>query len=241
MRSKPLDHGFLTIACLFGLLAAPAGLASTSQWQSLAEVSAIAEAHARAKLGRGNIEVETAVKTLDSRLKLARCNQPLSAFTPPNTELRQNVVIGVRCRGTTPWQVYVPVKITARRSVLVTVRPLSRGAVLTPADVRVETRAVTTLRSAYLTDPTQLSGKVLKRSIPEGRVMSVDLLNEADIVKRGERVTLLVEQSGFVVQMAGTALSNGAINERVRVENASSKRTVEGVVRAPQLVEVLSY
>ncbi|MEM8769531.1 MAG: flagellar basal body P-ring formation chaperone FlgA [Pseudomonadota bacterium] len=231
----------MTIACALGLLAAPFGIASTSQWQSLAEVSAIAEAHARAKLGRGDIQVETAVKALDSRLKLARCNQPLSAFTPPNTELRQNVIIGVRCRGTKPWKVYVPVRVTARRSVLVAVRPLGRGAVLGPADVRVEARDITSLRATYLTDPAQVSGKVLKRSIPEGRVMSVDLLNEADIVKRGERVTLLVEQSGFVVQMAGTALSSGAINERVRVENASSKRTVEGVVRAPQLVEVLSY
>ena len=135
----------------------------------------------------------------------------------------------------------MPVKLTARRQVLVTDRPLSRGASLSAADVRLENRDITTAHGAYLTDVAQLKGKILKRTVPEGRLVTADLLNEEDIVKRGQRVTLMVEQSGFMVQMAGTALSDGTINERIRVTNNSSQRTVEGIVRSPQLVEVISY
>jgi flagella basal body P-ring formation protein FlgA len=248
MKVLPAHHGFLTSAAAL-VLSAPALLllasgpanAESGRWQSTASIAAIAESHARAKLSRPDLQIEATVNALDSRLKLARCDQPMQAFTPPNTEIRQNLVIGVRCRGSSPWKVYVPVRLSAKRQVLVTSRPLNRGATLSKQDVRLEVRDITTTRGAYLTDVTQLGGKVLKRTVPEGRLVTADLLNEEDIIKRGQRVTLLVEQAGFMVQMAGTALSDGTINERIRVENASSQRTVEGIVRSPQLVEVITY
>jgi flagella basal body P-ring formation protein FlgA len=245
VRKTLSDHGFLTLTrvlavCLAAAVAVPVP-AATARWQSTASIAAKAEAHARASLSHADLAVEATVASLDSRLKLARCDQPLQAFTPPNTELKKNLVIGIRCRGSSPWKVYVPVKLTAKRQVLVTSRPLSRGATLSSADVRLEERDVTVARGAYLTDVAQLNGKILKRTVPEGRLVTADMLNEEDIIKRGQRVTLLVEQSGFMVQMAGTALSDGTINERIRVENNSSQRTVEGIVRSPQLVEVISY
>lgn len=246
MLQKTLPvHGFLTLALVAvacaSALPANSAQAETGRWQSIESIATKAQAHARASLSHPDLKVEATVASLDSRLKLARCDQPLQAFTPPNTELKKNLVIGVSCRGSSPWKVYVPVKLTARRQVLVTSRPLSRGATLSAADVRLEEKDITVARGAYLTDVTQLDGKILRRTVPEGRLVTADLLNEEDIIKRGQRVTLLVERSGFMVQMAGTALSNGTINERIRVENNSSQRTVEGIVRSPQLVEVISY
>ncbi len=244
LRNTLPVHGFLTLAaamvCASALLVSPTW-ADADRWQTTSSIAAKAEAHARASLSHPDLTVEATVTALDSRLKLARCDQPLSAFTPPNTELKKNLVIGVRCRGSRPWKVYVPVKLSARRQVLVTSRPLSRGATLSAADVRIEEKDVTMARGAYLTDVAQLNGKILKRTVPEGRLVTADLLNDQDIIKRGQRVTLMVEQSGFMVQMAGTALSDGTINERIRVENTSSQRTVEGIVRSPQMVEVISY
>lgn len=232
------SHGFLTVAlvtCLAGQHA------RAGEWQSLASIAATAEAFARASLGNEAIRVESQVKALDSRLKLARCDQPLQGFSPGATGLRQNVVVGVRCRGSRPWQVFVPVRLAAIRTVLVSSRPLSRGAMLTARDVRAEQRDVATLRTAYLTDVTQLVGKVLRRPLPEGRVLTIDALNDQEVIRRGQRVTLMVTQDGFRVQVAGTALMDGAVNERIRVENESSKRTVEGIVRSAKLVEVTAY
>lgn len=246
MRKTFFEHGFLTFRSLLALsalltLSTNPAFGEHGPWQTLASIAAAAEAHARSSLGTSGLKVETTVKSLDSRLKLARCDQPLQAFTSPNTEIRQNLVIGVRCRGSQPWKVYIPVRLSAQRQILVASRPLSRGTTLSAADVRLEEKDITTTRGAYLTEAAQLTGKVLKRTVPEGRVLTVDLLNEAEVIKRGQRVTLRVEQAGFVVHMAGTALSNGTINERIRVENASSRRTVEGIVRSPEVVEVVTY
>lgn len=239
--SRTRDHGKLTVTiCLVFLLSGWLPAATAGQWESLEGIARTAEAHARAGVGGGR--VETTVASLDGRLKLARCDRPIEAFTPGNGNgARQNTVVGVRCRGSRPWQVFVPVRLAIYREVLITARPLARGAVIGTADVLRAERDVATLHSAYLTDEVQLDGKVLKRSVAEGRMLTADLLNEQDIVRRGQRVTLLVTEDGFTVRMAGMALEDAAINERVRVENVSSRRPVEGIVRSPQLVEVIAY
>ncbi len=240
MNIRTFSHGILTPAGLALTLLAPL-CSAAGQWQTIQSISAAAEAHVRSSLAASGLQVESRVRSLDPRLKLARCDQPLQAFTPRAAELKQNVVVGVRCRGSTPWKVYVPVKLTAYREVLVARRPLNRGATLSSRDVRREKRDITIARGAYLTDLAQLEGKVLRRSVPEGRMMTMELLDEEELIKRGQQVTLMVAHNGFTVRMAGTALTDGAVNQRIRVENTSSKRTVEGIVRSRQVVEVIAY
>jgi flagella basal body P-ring formation protein FlgA len=38
--------------------------------------------------------------------------------------------------------------------------------------------------------------------------------------------------------MAGKAMADGALNQRIKVENSVSRRIVEGLVRSAELVEV---
>jgi len=42
------------------------------------------------------------------------------------------------------------------------------------------------------------------------------------------------------VRTAGKALNDGLINQRVRVQNMSSGKIVEGVARSEQVVEIIS-
>jgi flagella basal body P-ring formation protein FlgA len=41
------------------------------------------------------------------------------------------------------------------------------------------------------------------------------------------------------VSMQGRALSDGLINQRVKVENLSSGKVVEGIARSQQVVEII--
>jgi flagella basal body P-ring formation protein FlgA len=52
-------------------------------------------------------------------------------------------------------------------------------------------------------------------------------------------VTLLADAGGISVRMAGRALSDGLINQRIKVENLSSGKIVEGIARSPQVVEIV--
>jgi flagella basal body P-ring formation protein FlgA len=50
---------------------------------------------------------------------------------------------------------------------------------------------------------------------------------------------LLADVGGMSVRMTGRALSDGLMNQRVRVQNLSSGKIVEGIARSEQTVEII--
>lgn len=110
---------------------------------------------------------------------------------------------------------------------------------MTAEDVRIAQRDVAGLRAPYIRSVEQLADTIVKRNIDEGTLVTIDLLNAEKLIKRGQSVTLSIARGGLNVRMSGTALSDGAVNQRIRVQNHSSKRIVEGIVRSRQLVEVI--
>ena len=58
------------------------------------------------------------------------------------------------------------------------------------------------------------------------------------LVRRGQRVTVLAQGRGIQVRTNGKALGDAAKGERVRVENTTSRRVVEGVAIADGVVRV---
>ena len=61
----------------------------------------------------------------------------------------------------------------------------------------------------------------------------------AKAVQRGQSVTLVADAGGMSVRMAGRALADGLINQRVKVQNLSSGKIVEGIARSEQTVEII--
>lgn len=58
------------------------------------------------------------------------------------------------------------------------------------------------------------------------------------LVKRGEPVTLVVEDGPLRITAPARALSSGAMGELVRVVTQTNSRTLHGVVDAPGRVRV---
>ena len=53
-----------------------------------------------------------------------------------------------------------------------------------------------------------------------------------DHLRRGDNVALVSRRGGVEVRVAGKALADAGENERVTVENLSSRRVVQGIVGA---------
>ena len=106
-------------------------------------------------------------------------------------------------------------------------------------DLVVAERDIATMISGYFSDPQALEGMRLKQPLLAGRVITPAMLAVDEIVRRGQTVTLVAESASVNIRMAGKALMDGALNQRIRVENLNSGRVVEGVVRSPEHVEVL--
>lgn len=175
---------------------------------------------------------------LDPRLRLAACEGPLEAFTPPGQRTMGATTVGVRCSTPVSWTVYVQATVALIRPVLVARRPLPRGTVLTGADVEVIEQDVARLTLGYLVDLKDVDGMLLRRSVTAGTVLHPGLVQHPVSIRRGERVTILGQTAGIEVRMEGQALADGAKGEVIRVRNLSSGRDIEAIIVAPGLVQV---
>jgi len=127
------------------------------------------------------------------------------------------------------------------RPVLVARQALPRGHLLAKSDLVLEERDVSRLAGGFVTNTDSVTGQRLKRQLVSGSVLSPAMLETQVVVKRGQSVTLVVKNDKLNIRMAGTALMDGAIDQRIRVENTVSRRIVEGFVRSPEYVEVLVH
>jgi len=212
-----------------------------SEWQTNEEIAKVAENYAKFRFGKGDERVAPVAGHLDPRLRLPRCSQPLEPFVRPGTQVTSRTVIGVRCTGSRPWKVYVPVNVVVTQAVLVAKRTLPSGYAVTADDVTLESHDVSRLNGGYLSSIEALSGQRLKHQVIGGRIMTPSMLKADVIVRRGQSVTLVVRNDQMNISMTGKALSDGALNQRIRVENVNSQRVVEGLVRSPEYVEILVH
>ena len=133
----------------------------------------------------------------------------------------------------------VPVDVVTLATVTVAKAVLPRGHVLSAADLATDQRDVSRQLAGYFSNPGDLVGQRVKYQVIAGRVITPSMLQANNIIKRGQTVTITVNGAGIGVRMAGTALMDGALNQRIRVENRNSGRVVEGVVRSQEHVEIM--
>lgn len=178
------------------------------------------------------------VKELDRRRVLSQCEIPLETYDPPSFRNLGRSSVGIRCKGAQPWALYVSVTVSADLPVVVAAHPLSRGAILQPGDLDLRITNSDRLYADYLTRLDQAVGKRLRRNIGGGTTINNGMLLTPKAVKYGNLVTLVTRAGGLEVRMKGKAVGQGGIGERVAVQNLSSKRKVEGIIRSAGLVEV---
>lgn len=228
-----------TTLCLAGiLLAAPVGSANAVAWQPQETIRAAVHDHlAEQASAQWGSDVQIAVRPLDPRLRLAACSSPLQIL-PSNRPPLGAVTLGVRCAGTESWTIYVSARLSAFVPVLAATRPLARGTRLTAADLDAVRLDVSTLPQGYLPVGTDLVGKVVRQPIAAGLPLRPAQVEEPKLIRRGEQITLRAARDGFEVSMAGLALADGRVGERISVRNSASGRVVEGKVVAEGMVDV---
>lgn len=243
-RFSAVDHviqRFLMCALATLLLAGPAHAQASyasASIQSLDAIQAAAEEFVRSSLPENSVKHFVTANKLDPRLRLDECASPLEAFSQGTGMSSGRMTIGVRCPNAAPWTIYVPVTIEIEVSVLVLRRPLARRSRVEITDVEPQVRRVAGRASLFINDIGSLKGHRLTRSLPVGTVLTVDMLKPDILVRRGQQVTLIAANGPVQIRAQGQALTEGAASERVRVQNVSSLKVVEGVVESDGVVRV---
>jgi flagella basal body P-ring formation protein FlgA len=174
--------------------------------------------------------VEIDISSIDPRLNLSVCAQPLIASMNQTQRPIGRINVKVECQDAAPWTKYVPVSIKVFEKVLVTTRPIARGEILTAADLALVDADVSRLRYSYLQSAEFAIGMEAKRSLSTNATVVQEALEAPTLVKRGDAVVLSAKAGSVEIRQQGVAMQSGELGKRINVRNTNSDQIVQAVV-----------
>jgi flagella basal body P-ring formation protein FlgA len=246
MRTAPIFRRTRARCCLAALLAAAlpaiASLPASAQIadpQDPAPLEALAKSQAALQFPKLTERQRFLVGPIEGHLQFEKCTKPIRPVVASPQHMKDRVMIELRCPDPKPWHLYVQVRIVGTSPVAVATHAIVQGTVIKASDLKVEEHDLSELPLGFLDDPAVAVGLTAGRPIAGGAYLTNQQLVAPKAVQRGQSVTLLADAGGISVRMAGRALSDGLINQRVRVQNLSSGKIVEGIARSQEVVEII--
>lgn len=224
----------LTAFLLF--LSCLSSMAVAAEWHSLSDLESTVETFVREKTSSLPGDYSINVTHIDTRLKLAKCEQ-VEAWLPASNRLWGQTSIGVRCNGPTVWSLFVPVFIKVNATVLVAARPISSGQSIEAEDLATQKKDVTSYAGSILSAPAQAIGKKAVSSIQAGTVLRSEMLRAPMAILQGQQVKLVAQGAGFKITSEGQAMGNAALGQVVSVKTRSGQ-VIKGIAKGEGIVEV---
>ncbi|AMO56373.1 hypothetical protein GZ77_06145 [Endozoicomonas montiporae] len=147
--------------------------------------------------------------------------------------------IKVECATPNRWSLYARGHISLFVPVLVATRTLNRGDPINDNDVTLREMDISQLRRGYFINTDHFANQQLSRRVRAGDVLTPHSLQEAHLIRRGDRIAIVASNDNFTISMPGEALEDGRLNQQIRVRNLSSGKTVRGMVSGNNEVKVL--
>jgi len=175
---------------------------------------------------------------LDNRLKLHACTIPLTVSWPPGAQKSAHTSVGVRCDDFKPWKLYVGAHIQVFSDVWVTTTAINRGMIIEAQHVSLERKDMSNTFSQHMQSQRSPIGLVAKRPLRSGDVIYESALVKQIAIKRGQKVQIIAKKNGLEIRSNAVAMTNGAMGERIRVRNSSTKKEMEGILKENNVVIV---
>jgi flagella basal body P-ring formation protein FlgA len=125
---------------------------------------------------------------------------------------------------------YVSFRVYEKRTVFYTKKALSKGSAVSAEDLGSKETYISENELIYPKELRDVVGKVLRKDVAPGAVLTMLILDSPQVIRRGETVTIVGENKQLVVRTKGKAEDNGRVGEKIRVKNLSSDREVVGRV-----------
>ncbi len=115
---------------------------------------------------------------------------------------------------------------------------LKRHQEITRNDVQVVPKDLSVLPPDVLLEASEIVGKRTTLSVNPQEVLRRGMVEVPPVVKKGDRILLIVENQQFKVTTLGEAQQEGRRGERIRVVNVNSKKEVVGKILDGHTVQV---
>jgi flagella basal body P-ring formation protein FlgA len=118
--------------------------------------------------------------------------------------------------------------------------PQARGDVVQEDNITTLEISTRDAKRGIITDIADLIGKETKTTIPALKTIRTTQLIEPRIITRNNVVDIIYQTGNIELKTIGTAMSDGSEGEVIDVKNNSSKKVIQAIVIAPNLVRVQS-
>ncbi|MFC7368566.1 flagellar basal body P-ring formation chaperone FlgA [Vreelandella zhaodongensis] len=167
---------------------------------------------------------------------LPACVAPEPFFPNARQSPLGRVSVGVRCGEASRQVRYMQAQIDIIGNYVVAGQDIDRGTLITREMLSQREGNLGDLTAQAITQQDDIIGMVAQRNIRGGNTFQAHDLKAPQVVKRGQRVTVIAQGTGFRVSREGEALADGAQGERIRVRFDTRELVTARVVGQGTLV-----
>jgi flagellar basal body P-ring formation protein FlgA len=126
----------------------------------------------------------------------------------------------------------------AQRTIWTLARSMKSGEVIQEDDMAAQLRDRRNIPPGAITDPEEIIGMQAVRTIQAGVVLVRDQWKTVAIVKKGQRVQIVLDTPTLRIVAPGESLQDGGEGDKIRVLNVGSRQVIVARVRDGQTVRV---
>lgn len=136
------------------------------------------------------------------------------------------------------WQQNLSIRMIWLRDVAFFAKPIRSKQVLKAEDIHMVKHDVGELNHGYFVNKHDLIGMVARRQFSTGSQIYPSMLDPKIVIKRGQTVTIRLQQASIKIEVQGKALSDGHLNQKIRVKNNRSKKIIWARVIGSGIVQI---
>ena len=138
---------------------------------------------------------------------------------------------------------YKSIKTTAdvrvEMDVVALSHPLKKNQTIKEDDLYMKKVGLYDLSGSLLFDPAAVIGKRVKRFIKPGTLLTEEMIEETPLVRKGDRVAIIVESGILTITTPGEARMDGTKGKIIEVINSDSKKKIYAEVLDSGRVKVI--
>jgi flagella basal body P-ring formation protein FlgA len=149
-----------------------------------------------------------------------------------------SITLSLRVDGREVQKIRLQARVEIYGPVVTAKNQLKRSQEIGEKDVEIVRKNLSLLPADVLTDSKDVQGKRITLTVNSQEVLRASMVEIPPLIKKGDRVILIVENEYFKITTFGEAKEDGRKGERVKLMNISSQKEVSGRVLNAQTVHV---
>lgn len=173
-----------------------------------------------------NTDIQITFTQLPSHIKQGARPKTISFTKVPDANGDGICMVGIEGRNGTETNVYVPFKVFVKRKLYMVKHNIKRGNPVLLKNISEKETYLNGPGIAYPAGMEDVLGKVAKKEIYAGEIITRQLLEDHLAIQKGEVVKITAENKRLFIQAKGTALEKGKVGDLVRVKSTSGKEVI---------------